>query len=116
LCIIWAFVGACLASFTCVCAERVPARRTLNGRSTCVCGRQLRALENIPVMSWVALRGRSSCCGVRIPVFYVLAEALSALCFALAVVLPTVVMGAVDVAAVGVVLVVGLRRYARRDH
>lgn len=48
------------------------------GRSRCVCGRQLSALENIPVVSWLALRGRARCCQAKIPVRYVLAEAGSA--------------------------------------
>jgi len=44
-------------------------------RSFCdFCGRQLHWYENIPVVSWVILRGKSSCCGRKLPVSYPLLE------------------------------------------
>jgi prepilin signal peptidase PulO-like enzyme (type II secretory pathway) len=70
-----ALIAAVFASFFCVVAERVPAGESLMGRSRCVCGRQLSAAENIPIVSWLALRSRSRCCGATIPARYVLAEA-----------------------------------------
>lgn len=72
------FYGAALASFACVVAERVPSGISIGGRSHCVCGRQLRAAENVPVLSWLVLRGRARCCGAAIPARYVLAEATAA--------------------------------------
>ena len=69
-----AFLGAVVASYLGVVAER-GWRGSADGRSVCVCGRQLRGIENIPVVSWLALRGRSSCCGSPIPVRYVVSEA-----------------------------------------
>lgn len=77
-------LGAVFASFAAVLIERIPARRSLNGRSTCVCGRRLRAFENIPVLGWALLGGRSRCCKARIPVWYVLLEAGTGLVAALA--------------------------------
>src|SRR5690606_33288046 len=48
-------------------------------RSRCPhCGHQITALENIPVLSWLWLRGKCSACKARIPVRYPLIEALSA--------------------------------------
>lgn len=38
------------------------------------CGRQLRWYENIPVISWLWLRGRSGCCQKRLPVLYPIVE------------------------------------------
>jgi leader peptidase (prepilin peptidase)/N-methyltransferase len=49
-------------------------------RSACPgCGRQIRAMENIPVASWLALRGRCSGCGTRISPRYPLVELLAGL-------------------------------------
>lgn len=73
--VVFGFVlGAAIASFLCVVFERVPRGESINGRSHCVCGRQLKALENVPILSWVTLRGKAPCCGASIPAFYVLAE------------------------------------------
>jgi len=48
-------------------------------RSRCPsCGHQITALENIPVLSWLLLRGRCSSCGTRIPVRYPLIELATA--------------------------------------
>jgi leader peptidase (prepilin peptidase)/N-methyltransferase len=44
-------------------------------RSACPsCGRQIRALENIPVLSWIALRGKCAGCGARISLRYPVVE------------------------------------------
>ncbi|MBA3477396.1 MAG: prepilin peptidase, partial [Lautropia sp.] len=53
-------------------------------RSRCPhCGHRITALENIPVLSWLLLRGRCSACKARISVRYPLIEVLSgALAFA----------------------------------
>jgi leader peptidase (prepilin peptidase) / N-methyltransferase len=48
-------------------------------RSRCPhCGHQITALENIPVLSWLWLRGKCSACKAPIPIRYPLIEALSA--------------------------------------
>jgi leader peptidase (prepilin peptidase)/N-methyltransferase len=53
-------------------------------RSRCPhCGHPLRATENIPVMSWLVLRGRCSACKAPIGVRYPLVEAATAVLFAL---------------------------------
>jgi leader peptidase (prepilin peptidase)/N-methyltransferase len=71
-------VGAATGSFAGVVVERLPAGRTPNGRSVCVCGRQLRGWENVPLLSWLLLRGRARCCGARIPAWYLGVEAVAA--------------------------------------
>jgi len=49
-------------------------------RSRCpICGHQITAAENIPVLSWLLLRGRCSACGTRISARYPLVELLTGL-------------------------------------
>jgi len=49
-------------------------------RSACpACGRRIRAWENVPLVSWIALRGKCSACGARIGLKYPLVEALAGL-------------------------------------
>jgi leader peptidase (prepilin peptidase)/N-methyltransferase len=63
-----------------------PAQAPLNllvPRSRCVrCGHPLRWVENIPVLSFVALRGRCSACGTSISWRYPVVEVLTAALFA----------------------------------
>ncbi|MGH2621344.1 MAG: prepilin peptidase [Anaerolineales bacterium] len=68
--------GVILGSFLNVCIDRIPRGESLAaGRSHCDrCGRSLPALELIPVISYLALRGRCRQCGVRIPLRVPLVE------------------------------------------
>jgi leader peptidase (prepilin peptidase) / N-methyltransferase len=81
--LIVAFLGGLVVgSFVTVIGHRVPRGESIVGpRSRCTtCGVQIAAYDNIPVVSWVILRGRSRCCGDRISVRYPLTElALGAL-------------------------------------
>jgi leader peptidase (prepilin peptidase)/N-methyltransferase len=45
------------------------------------CGHRIRWFENLPLISWLALRGRCAACGVRIAVRYPLLELLTGLLF-----------------------------------
>jgi len=47
------------------------------------CGHRIRWFENLPVLSWLALKGRCSACGTRIAMRYPLVEAATALLFAI---------------------------------
>jgi leader peptidase (prepilin peptidase)/N-methyltransferase len=47
------------------------------------CGHRIRAYENVPVISWLLLRGKCSCCGARISARYPLVELATALLSAL---------------------------------
>jgi len=80
-----AFLGGLLAgSFITVVAHRVPrGEGVVAGRSHCPeCGSQIAAYDNIPVISWVLLRGRSRCCGTRISARYPLTELTMAVLYA----------------------------------
>jgi leader peptidase (prepilin peptidase)/N-methyltransferase len=47
-------------------------------RSACPsCGHRITALQNIPVLSYLALRGKCAACGTRIPARYPIVEALT---------------------------------------
>ena len=85
---IYAFVlGACLGSFLNVCIVRWPADRSvLRPRSRCPrCANQLTWYENVPIVSWIMLRGRCRCCDERISVMYPLVELIVAAGWATAV-------------------------------
>ncbi len=72
-----AFVGGLLVgSFITVVAHRVPRGESIVGpRSRCpACGVQIAAYDNVPVVSWLVLRGRARCCGASISPRYLLTE------------------------------------------
>ncbi len=79
-------LGLIFGSFGTVVAYRVPRGEPIvAGRSHCpACGKQINALENIPVLSWIFLRGRCRNCGTRISIRYPLAELATGLLFAAA--------------------------------
>ena len=81
-----AILGLIFGSFATVVAYRLPRRESIvSGRSKCPrCGRQIGALENIPVLSWIALRGRCRNCGEPISPRYPLIELATGALFALA--------------------------------
>jgi leader peptidase (prepilin peptidase)/N-methyltransferase len=94
---------AALGSFACVVIDRLPLRldepnrygelwdtrpwgQVLGGRSRCSsCGEPVRPLDNVPVLSWLVLRGRCRGCGGRIPAFHPLVELACPLLFLAAV-------------------------------
>ncbi len=72
-----ALLGGLMAgSFVTVVAHRVPRGESIVGpRSRCpACGAQIAAYDNVPVLSWVLLRGRARCCGEPISARYPLTE------------------------------------------
>jgi leader peptidase (prepilin peptidase) / N-methyltransferase len=82
--ILLALFGAMIGSFLTVVAYRVPrAESVVGGRSHCPdCGAQIAAYDNVPVFSWLALRGRSRCCHQSISARYPLTEMSLAALFA----------------------------------
>jgi leader peptidase (prepilin peptidase)/N-methyltransferase len=88
-----------IGSFTCVVIDRLPLQlaeenrfgefwdtrpwpEVFGGTSRCSsCGAAVRPSQNIPVVSWIALRGRCSSCGERIPGFHPWVELLAPLLF-----------------------------------
>ncbi len=95
--------GLCIGSFLNVVIYRLPRMMEREWRADCAelagqeappqerynlvvprsrcpgCGRGIRALENIPLVSWLALRGRCAGCGARISLRYPLVELLACL-------------------------------------
>jgi leader peptidase (prepilin peptidase)/N-methyltransferase len=77
-----------LGSFLNVVVTRVPARRSLlRPPSSCgSCGTEILWRDNIPVLSWLLLRGRCRSCGTSIAWRYPLVELCTGLLLALVVV------------------------------
>jgi leader peptidase (prepilin peptidase) / N-methyltransferase len=72
--------GLLVGSFLNVVAYRLPRGQSLvRPRSRCPsCGTQLRAVDNVPVVSWLALRGHCHHCGVHVSARYPLVELATA--------------------------------------
>jgi leader peptidase (prepilin peptidase) / N-methyltransferase len=80
-----AFVpGLAIGSFLNVVAARVPEKRSIvaPGSACMSCGHELSWYENVPVVSWLALRGRCRSCGERIGWVYPAVELVTALLIA----------------------------------
>jgi leader peptidase (prepilin peptidase)/N-methyltransferase len=77
-------LGAVVGSFLNVCIYRLPLGRSIVWPSSACpfCGRELSWYENIPVVSFLALRARCRTCAAPISVRYPLIEALTAAMFA----------------------------------
>lgn len=76
-------LGACIGSFTNVLVLRLPASQSVvRPGSRCPgCGRPLAWFENVPILAWVALRGRCRTCRAPISVQYPLVELAVGLVF-----------------------------------
>lgn len=80
-------LGAIIGSFLNACIHRMPRNIPLGNprRSFCPsCQRTIPWYENLPILSWLALRGKCAGCGSRIPVRYLCVEVLTAGLFLLA--------------------------------
>ena len=79
-------LGLIFGSFGTVAAWRIPRRENIvSGRSRCPsCGATITALENVPVLSWLVLRGRCRHCANPISIRYPLIELTTGVLFALA--------------------------------
>ena len=56
--------GAIVGSFLNVCIHRIPAGQSIvRPGSHCACGALIAWYDNIPIFSWLLLRGRARCCG-----------------------------------------------------
>ena len=76
--------GLVIGSFLNVVAHRVPGRMSLSlPPSHCPsCEAPIKPYDNIPVLSWLILRGRCRSCSTHISARYPLVEALTAVLFA----------------------------------
>jgi leader peptidase (prepilin peptidase)/N-methyltransferase len=78
---VFAAPGLAVGSFLNVLASRLPLRRSLvKPASACMsCETPIAKRDNIPVLSYVLLRGRCRACGAHIPLRYPLVELVTAL-------------------------------------
>jgi leader peptidase (prepilin peptidase)/N-methyltransferase len=79
---IYAFAfGAALGSFLNVCIYRLPAEKSVVAPpSSCgACGTRIRWFDNIPILSFLLLRGRCRTCGAPISLQYPIIELTTAL-------------------------------------
>src|SRR5205814_3349538 len=82
---VFAFVlGGAVGSFLNVCIYRLPVDLSINRprRSFCpACNRPIHWHHNLPLISWIVLRGRCTNCGAKIAFRYFAVELLTALLF-----------------------------------
>jgi leader peptidase (prepilin peptidase)/N-methyltransferase len=77
-------LGLLIGSFLNVVAYRLPRGESLlKPRSRCTsCGEEVRPYDNVPVLSWLMLRGRCRHCGEHISARYPVVEIVTAITFA----------------------------------
>jgi len=72
-------VGSCIGSFVNVCIYRLPRSLSIvfPGSSCPQCESRIRFYDNIPILSFLWLRGKCRNCGASIPFRYVLIEGMT---------------------------------------
>lgn len=77
--------GICIGSFLNVVILRLPRGESLIKRSShCMtCGTKIRAIDLIPVFSWIFLKGKCHSCGEKISARYPIVESLNGLLYIL---------------------------------
>src|SRR5437899_2437299 len=85
LCGVFFVFGLVLGSFLNVCIYRMPRELSVvTPRSACpACGKPIAAYDNIPVLSWLLLRGKCRNCRAPISPRYAVVELLTGILFAL---------------------------------
>src|SRR3990167_7294338 len=79
-----AFFGLAMGSFFGVVAERLSTGKNLGGRSRCdFCRKTLQAADLIPIVSFIAHRGKSWCCKKKLSFKYPIIEAATSLAYIL---------------------------------
>jgi leader peptidase (prepilin peptidase) / N-methyltransferase len=79
-----ALLGAVVGSFLNVVIHRLPRGESLaSPPSSCpACGARVKPYDNVPLVSWLILKGRCRACGARISARYPLVELITAASFA----------------------------------
>ena len=78
-------LGGIWGSFCNVCIYRLPLEKNIiKGRSFCTsCEKQINWYDNIPILSFIFLKGKCRCCKSKINLQYFLVELVSAISFVL---------------------------------
>ncbi len=77
-------IGLSIGSFLNVLIDRLPKGEKITGRSHCEhCRKQLSGWDLIPVVSFVALGGKSRCCHKKLSFYYPLVEVITGMLFVL---------------------------------
>jgi leader peptidase (prepilin peptidase)/N-methyltransferase len=86
LAILFTLAGLAIGSFLNVCIDRLPLHKSLaSPPSHCDnCGHKLGILDNIPIFSYLFLRGRCRYCKARIPIRVLIVEVITGALFLLA--------------------------------
>jgi len=111
-----AVFGLLIGSFLNVVAYRLPRGESLvaPGSRCPGCGKPVRFYDNIPVLSWLILRGRCRDCGTHISARYPLVEAATAVLYALVVAIrddaASIALGLILVTALVPIVLVDLER------
>ena len=81
--VVFLVLGLLVGSFLNVCIYRLPRHESVNWpASHCTaCGRTLSWYENVPLASWIVLRGRCRSCRERISAIYPVVEAITGIVF-----------------------------------
>ena len=75
-------VGTCLGSFLNVVISRTPEGLSIiTPGSHCICSKPIAWHDNIPIISWVILKGRARCCGQPIGIRHPFIEILTGAIF-----------------------------------
>ena len=84
LAVVCAFIGLAVGSFLNVVIYRIPRKESVvHPRSRCpLCDTQLRASDNVPVVSWLVLGGRCRTCRGKVSARYPIVELTTAALFA----------------------------------
>ncbi len=86
LAVLFTLAGLAIGSFLNVCIDRLPLRKSLiSPPSHCdSCGHKLGILDNIPIFSYLLLRGKCRYCKAGIPLRVLLVEVITAAIFLIA--------------------------------
>ena len=78
-------LGAAFGSFFNVCIYRIPRRESIvfPGSHCFQCNTKIKPADNIPILSYLFLKGKCRDCGFKIPIQYLLVEFLTPILFVL---------------------------------
>jgi len=81
--LVYALFGLIIGSFLNVCIYRIPLGKSIvfPGSGCPNCGQSIRFYDNIPIFSYLLLRGKCRFCGERISIQYPLVELLTGIAF-----------------------------------